>query len=426
MSDVPQRNGVPQLGSRLPAADGRLPSSGHLLDNMVLFARLLRVGDLDVTPTQLGDWLRALEHVDLRRKEDFKSASRALLVRRREDLDWYDLAFELFWQARDPAELERLEMGLLLQRRVERRRRSVIERLGEPPAEAARREEREPERRAAWSDREVLRRKNFADLTAAEDAEIRKLIAALRFDLDRRPSRRRVRSRRQGEVDLRRALRRSVRSGGEVLELPRRRRKLRRRPLVALCDVSGSMEPYARLLLRFLYALSQSSGRSTGADRLEAFVFGTRLTRITQQLQRRNVDDALRLAHAEIRDWGGGTRTGEALHRFNWDWSRRVLGRGAVVLLISDGWDRGDVGLLAREMDRLHRSCHRLIWLNPLLGSPEYRPLTRGMVAALPHVDDFLPVHDLRSLEQLGEVLGGLEERPTRRGAALRAATGRS
>jgi uncharacterized protein len=404
-------------------------ATGHLLDNMVLFARLLRVGDLDVTPAQLGDWLRALDHVDTRRKEDFKNASRTLLVRRREDLDWFDLAFELYWQARDPAELERLELGLLLQRRIERRQRSSVERLVEPTSETKDRRaeaDREPEQVGDWSDQEVLRRKNFADLTAAEHAEIRKLIAALRFELDRRPSRRRVSARRRGEVDLRRALRRSVRSGGEVLELPRRRRKLRRRPLVALCDVSGSMEPYARLLLHFLYAVSQSSGRRTGADRLEAFVFGTQLTRITNHLERRNVDDALRQAYGEIRDWGGGTRTGEALQRFNWDWSRRVLGRGAVVLLISDGWDRGDVALLAREMDRLHRSCHRLIWLNPLLGSPEYRPLTRGMVAALPHVDDFLPVHNLRSLEQLGEVLGELEERPTRRGAALRAATGGS
>jgi hypothetical protein len=232
-----------------------------------------------------------------------------------------------------------------------------------------------------------------------------------------------VPARRRGEADIRRALRRSIRSGGEVLELPRRQRKLRRRPLVALCDVSGSMEPYARLLLHFLYAVSQSSGRSTGVDRLEAFVFGTRLTRITRHLERRNVDDALRQAHAEIRDWGGGTRTGEALQRFNWDWSRRVLGRGAVVLVISDGWDRGDVALLAREMDRLHRSCHRLIWLNPLLGSPEYRPVTRGMTAALPHVDDFLPVHNLRSLEQLGQVLAEVGRHSPRRGTALRGAT---
>jgi uncharacterized protein with von Willebrand factor type A (vWA) domain len=401
-------------------------SGGQLLRNAVLFARLLRVGDLDVTPVQLGDWLRALDYVDIRRKEDFKNASRSLLVRRREDLDWFDLAFELFWQARDASELERIEMGLLLQRRVEQRKRSTIERLGDPPEETAKRRaerEREPERLAAWSDRELLRHKNFAELSAAEHAEIRRLIASLRFDLDRRPSRRRVAARRSGEVDLRRALRSSVKSGGELLALPRRQRKLRRRPLVALCDVSGSMEPYARLLLHFLFAVSQSSGSGTGVDRLEAFVFGTRLTRITRHLERRNVDDALRQAHAQIRDWGGGTRTGEALQRFNWDWSRRVLGRGAVVLVISDGWDRGDVALLAREMDRLHRSCHRLIWLNPLLGSPEYRPLTRGMAAALPYVDDFLPVHNLRSLEQLGEVLARIEARAPRRAATFRAAT---
>jgi uncharacterized protein with von Willebrand factor type A (vWA) domain len=180
-----------------------------------------------------------------------------------------------------------------------------------------------------------------------------------------------------------------------------------------LCDISGSMEPYSRLLLRFLYAVTRSPhardrGGASAPAKVEAFVFGTRLTRVTPQLARRDVDEALRLAAAEIADWAGGTRTGDALKEFNYTWSRRVLGGGAVVLLISDGWDRGDPALLSREIERLHRSCHRLWWLNPLLGSPGYEPLTRGMQAALPHLDAFLPVHDLRSLEQLGERLSAL------------------
>ena len=168
------------------------------------------------------------------------------------------------------------------------------------------------------------------------------------------------------------------------------------------------MEPYSRLLLHFIYAVSHPRSADPGISRVEAFAFGTRLTRLTHELAERDVDRALQASAHRIEDWGGGTRTGDALREFNFTWSRRLLGQGAAVLIISDGWDRGDITLLGREMERLHRSCHRLIWLNPLLGSPDYKPLTRGIVAALPHVDDFLPVHNLASLEQLGELLASL------------------
>ncbi|HVS12899.1 MAG TPA: VWA domain-containing protein [Thermoanaerobaculia bacterium] len=397
-----------------PTGEAAATGGGNLLRNMVLFARLLRVGGLDTTPQQLGDWIAALDLVDLRRKQDVKNASRAILVRRAQDLEWFDTAFELFWQARDPDELRRLEMGLMLQKRVERRRRAALEGVapersdgGEHPRGG------EPERVAAWSAREALRRKDFAHLSGDELAEVERLIDKLRFPIDPRRTRRRVPARHGRALDLRRTLRRSLRHGGELLRIERRDRKLHRRPLVVLCDISGSMEPYSRLLLRFLYAVARSPlardrAGATAPARVEAFVFGTRLTRVTPQLARRDVDQALRLAAAEIADWGGGTRTGEALKEFNYAWSRRVLGGGAVALVISDGWDRGDPALLSREIERLHRSCHRLWWLNPLLGSPGYQPLTRGMQAALPHLDAFLPVHDLRSLEQLGERLASL------------------
>ena len=390
------------------------PPGGNLLRNMVLFSRLLRVGGLDTTPPQLADWVAALDLVDLRKKQDTKNATRAVLVRRAEDLDWFDTAFELFWQARDPEELKRLEMGLMLQRSLERRQRIAAGgRSAAPAAAEPERERDQPERVAAWSDREALRRKDFAHLTPEELAEVKRAIDQLRFPVDPRRTRRLVPARHGRALDLRRTLRRSLRHGGELLRIERRARKLRRRPLVVLCDISGSMEPYARLLLRFLYAVARSplgAGRRGGGNPsgVETFVFGTRLTRVTTHLARRDVDDALRIAAAEIADWGGGTRTGEALRDFNYTWSRRVLGGGAVVLLISDGWDRGDPALLAREIERLHRSCHRLWWLNPLLGSPGYQPLTRGMQAALPHLDAFLPVHDLRSLEQLGQRLASL------------------
>ena len=225
----------------------------------------------------------------------------------------------------------------------------------------------------------------------------------LTWQLEPRRTRRTVAAAHGKLLDLRRTLRHNLRYGGEPLELPRRQRKVKRRPLVVICDISGSMERYSRVLLQFIYAVSSR------LDRVESFVFSTRLTRITRQLRTRDVDHALDEATAAITDWAGGTRIGEAIKHFNYQWARRVLNQGAVVLIISDGWDRGDVTLLGREMDRLHRSCHRLIWLNPLLSDVDYEPLVRGMQAALPHIDDFLPVHNLASLEQLADKLSKLQ-----------------
>jgi uncharacterized protein with von Willebrand factor type A (vWA) domain len=209
--------------------------------------------------------------------------------------------------------------------------------------------------------------------------------------------------------DLRRALRHNLKFGGELLTIPTVRRNVKPRPLVLLCDVSGSMERYARMFLHFIHSLIR------GMNRVEAFLFATRLTRITREMAGRGVDEALPKIPRRVPDWASGTRIGETLRAFNVRWARRVLGHGAVVLLISDGWDRGDPDQLRREMARLQRSCHRLIWLNPLLGSPEYQPLTRGMQAALPFVDDFLPVHNLASLEALAAHLNRLPARRTPR-----------
>lgn len=189
-----------------------------------------------------------------------------------------------------------------------------------------------------------------------------------------------------------------------MLTFARREPRKKPRPLVVIADISGSMERYTRLLLHFIYSLTQGL-----RQRVEAFAFGTRLTRLSRHMRHRDVARALAGVSHAVSDWSGGTRIGESLRTFNYDWARRVLGGGAVVLLISDGWDRGDPELLAKEVDRLRRSCHRLIWLNPLLGSPEYEPLTRGMVAALPYVNDFLPVHNLESLEELARHLERLD-----------------
>lgn len=388
------------------AAAGR----GHLLRNIVLFGRLLRVGSLDVTPTQLRDWVAALELVDLARKRDVKAAARAVLVSRRRDLPWFDKAFELFWQARDPRELEQLELGLMIQRRTERTKRAAIQKLAlnDNEGEDGSTDTDRTARTALYSAREALRRKDFAQLEGDELDEIKRLMATMHWELETRRTRRLKPSSGGHRLDLRRTLRRNLAHGGELIDLVGRDRKHRRRPLVLLCDISGSMEPYSRLLLHFIYAVSHPRSADPGISRVEAFAFGTRLTRLTQELGERDVDRALQAAAHRIEDWGGGTRTGDALREFNFNWSRRLLGQGAAVLIISDGWDRGDIDLLGKEMERLHRSCHRLIWLNPLLGSPDYRPLTRGIVAALPHVDDFLPVHNLASLEQLGDLLASL------------------
>ena len=383
---------------------------GHLLRNIVLFGRLLRVGSLDVTPTQLRDWVAALELVDLARKRDVKAAARAVLVSRRRDLPWFDKAFELFWQARDPRELEQLELGLMIQRRTERTKRAAIQKLAlnDNQGEDGSTDTDRTARTALYSAREALRRKDFAQLEGDELDEIKRLMATMHWELETRRTRRLKPSSGGHRLDLRRTLRRNLAHGGELVDLVGRDRKHRRRPLVLLCDISGSMEPYSRLLLHFIYAVSHPRSADPGISRVEAFAFGTRLTRLTQELAERDVDRALQSAAQRIEDWGGGTRTGDALREFNFTWSRRLLGQGAAVLIISDGWDRGDIALLGQEMERLHRSCHRLIWLNPLLGSPDYQPLTRGIVAALPHVDDFLPVHNLASLEQLGELLASL------------------
>jgi uncharacterized protein len=207
-------------------------------------------------------------------------------------------------------------------------------------------------------------------------------------------------------LDLRRTVRRNLKYGGEILDWAEREPKVKPRPLVIIADVSGSMERYTRLLLLFTYGLARAL-----EQKVEAFVFSTRLTRITRQLRERNLDRALHEVSHAVPDWSGGTRIGEALRTFNFEWGRRVLGHGALTLVISDGWDCGDPNVLHDEIARLQRSSRRLIWLNPLLGSPEYEPLTRGIQTALPYIDDFMPVHNLASLEELAKHLGGLSER---------------
>jgi uncharacterized protein with von Willebrand factor type A (vWA) domain len=381
-------------------------AGGHLLRNLVLFGRVLRGLGLDVNPGRMIDLVLALQHVQIGVKSDFYHAARALLVHKRDDIALFDAAFEMFWQTP-------LGEWKLLEIQGRRIRRGAQEPLVAPPALAGEsgraplpadaQERTVIEVTKTYSAREVLRKRDFASLTESEIDDVRRMMDELVWTLGERLTRR---QRRGGKhrLDLRRTLRRSLRHGGELLDWAHREPRRKPRPLVVICDVSGSMERYTRLLLHFIYGLTQGLGQ-----RVEAFAFGTRLTRLSRHLRDRDIERALEGVSRAVVDWSGGTRIGDSLKSFNYDWGRRVLGGGAVVLLISDGWDRGDPEVLAKEMDRLRRSCHRLVWLNPLLGSAEYEPLTRGMQAALPYVDDFLPVHNLKSLESLARHLSRLE-----------------
>ena len=280
-----------------------------------------------------------------------------------------------------------------------------------------------------YSAREVLRQKDFAQFSGQEIAEARQMMASLRWNLGQRRTRRMAPGDR-GSLDLRRTLRRSLQYGGELFDLAERGPKHRPRSLALICDVSGSMERYTRMLLHFIHTIAV--GQSPSPHQVEAFLFATRLTRITRQLRYRSIDQAIAEVSRTVPDWAGGTRIGEAVKTFNYQWLRRTLRGQAIVMIISDGWDRGEPELLARETSRLQRSCHRLMWLNPLLGSPDYQPLTQGMQAALPYVDDFLPVHNMNSLQALADRLSviGPERSPVARlpppaaGAGTRTAAG--
>jgi uncharacterized protein len=382
-----------------PAAINLAPT--YLLDYLLGFGRLLRQMGVPVDPGRMIDLLEAIRHIRIGHEEDLRSACQVVLIQRREDLPLFEQAWHFWWATRRGGVVSDVRLPENPARVTPVPRRLMRQRA--PRADQGSAEKREEiEIQLSYSPGEALREKDFADFDADEMDQVRALLALLRPRIEQRLTRRRVPGRGR-TIDLRRALRRAMRTGGEALALPRRRRKRRQRPLVVLCDISGSMDRYSRILLQFVYSIT------IGLHEVESFVFGTRLTRITRLLRNRDIDEAVDHVAGQVRDWGGGTRIGEAIKDFNFIWGRRVLGHGAVVLLISDGWDRGEPDLLRREMARLQRTSHRLIWLNPLLGRANYQPLTRGLQAALPYVDNFLPVHNLHSLEQLGQVLADLD-----------------
>src|SRR4051794_14467081 len=373
--------------------------TAYLLDYLLGFGRLLRQMGVAVDPGKMIDLLQAVQYIDIGREMDLRSACQAVLIRRREDLPLFDQAWAFWWATRRSGPVSDVQLPEA-RPNVTPVPRRLMRHRDNPMAGAEREEREELEFQFSYSASDLLKQKDFAQFDADEMDAARALIAQIRPRIEQRRTRRMIAGRGR-HFDLRRSMRRSMRTGGETLFLPRRERKLRPRPLVVLCDISGSMDRYSRILLQFVYTITM------GLRDVETFVFGTRLTRITRLLRNRDIDEAIDLVAGHVHDWGGGTRIGEALKDFNFVWGRRVLGHGAVVLLISDGWDRGDPTLMSRETARLQRTSHRLIWLNPLLGRTGYQPLTRGLQAALPFVDEFLPVHNLQSLEQLGTLLAG-------------------
>jgi len=384
-------------------------TEGRLAENVMHFARLLRAAGLRIGPDRVVDCVKALEMAGAcefpLRREDWYWTMSAVLLSRNEQRPIFDQAFRIFW--RDPKLAERMMQLMLPQaygrapKPEEQQSQRLTDALFSQKQQESKTEKLELEARLTFSSREVLQRMDFDTMSAAELAEAKKLIAELRLPLPVIKTRRFHVQRNGTRIDLRRSLRETLREGGDVIPLVRAAPRELHPPLVVLCDISGSMNPYSRMFLHFLHAITNDR------DRVSVFVFGTRLTNITRQLRHRDVDVAMARVAEAIKDWSGGTRIGASLREFNWRWGRRVLGQNACVLLVSDGLDREAGEGLGDEMERLAKSCRYLVWLNPLLRYDKFEARPAGVRAMLPHVDLFLPVHNLDSLLDLAKALSG-------------------
>ncbi|HEX9397321.1 MAG TPA: VWA domain-containing protein [Burkholderiales bacterium] len=378
--------------------------AGRLPENVVHFTRLLRAAGLRIGPDRGIDCVRALEIAGAERRDDWYWTMSAVLLSREEQRPIFDQAFNIFW--RDPKLAERM-MQLMLPKALgraakpeEQQSQRLTDALFDQKRHLSEQQEKiELEARLTFSAREVLQRMDFDTMSAAELAEARKVIRNLRLPLPLVRTRRKRISLQGKSIDLRETLRESLRKGGDFIPLVRAAPRELHPPLVVLCDISGSMNPYSRMFLHFLHAITNDR------DRVSVFVFGTRLTNITRQLRHRDVDVAMARVAEAIKDWSGGTRIGHALREFNFRWARRVLGQNACVLLVSDGLDREAGEGLSEEMERLSKSSRSLVWLNPLLRYEKFEARPAGVRAMLPHVDLFLPVHNLKSLVDLAKAI---------------------
>jgi uncharacterized protein with von Willebrand factor type A (vWA) domain len=392
----------------LPRAAG-----GRLAENVLHFARVLRGAGIPIGTDKVMDAVRVLPSSGLARREDWHATLAALFVTRHEQQALFDEAFERFW--RDPALEERVRAMLLPKVEGRTPRDESGGRLAQAlqpgerprPREALAPPEVTVDATLTFSASERLRTLDFERMTAGEWDEARRAVASLRLPVPEVRTRRYAPSRRGRAIDLAATLRLMARRGGELASLARRERRPRPPPLVVLCDISGSMHRYTRMFLHFLHALTRER------QHVATFLFGTRLTHVTRELRDRDVDEALARVCAAVTDWAGGTRIGPCLREFNFRWARRLLGQNACVLLVTDGLDRDDARAhpagarsgLAAEMDRLHRSCRRLVWLNPLLRYEGFEPRASGIASMLPHVDEFIPMHNLESLRALAALL---------------------
>ena len=399
---------------------GETPPSeeaGRFAENIVHFGRLLRRAGLPVGPASVMDAVAAVEAAGIGSRADLYWTLHAVFVSRRDHHVLFDEAFQSFWRARGLVEkMISIFSPMAPPRPPAEPARAGSTRVAKAlfgEAEADRQVERpeiEIDARFTVSGREVLQRKDFAQMSAEEIALARKAIRDMVMPLDKRPTRRQVAAPRAGEIDLRRTVQASLRSGGAIIPLAYRAPRQAHPPIVALLDISGSMSQYSRLFLHFLHALAERR-------RVTTFLFGTRLTNVTRLLRAKDPDEALMACSAEVPDWSGGTRIGEAIAGFNRLWSRRVLSGGPIVLLITDGLERDAVDGLTAATDRLHRSCRRLIWLNPLLRFDGFEARAAGVRAMLPHVDEFRPIHSLDAVAGLCAALGspgGAESDPRR------------
>jgi uncharacterized protein with von Willebrand factor type A (vWA) domain len=384
--------------------------SGQLATNILYFARALREAGLPVGPGAVLDALAAVEAAGIGNREDFYATLHAVFVKKHEHSLLFDQAFRIFWKRR--GFLDKL-IAMMSPAADPAKRKDKAEagasRIADaffktPQDDATAERSLDLDAKLTMSAVEILQKKDFAQMSAAEIIAARAEIAKLRLPANAVKIRRYVPRSRGARVDPRRSFRRSLKAGGSVIDLAFRARSVRHPPVVALCDISGSMSEYTRIFLHFVHALGEYR-------RVSTFLFGTRLTNVTRALREKDVDEALALCSDQVKDWSGGTRIGAALHRFNREWSRRVLGQGAIVLLFTDGLERDDAEELGHEMERLRKSCRRLIWANPLLRYGGFEAKAQGIRAMLPHVDEFRPIHNLANMADLCRALAE-DDRP--------------
>ena len=390
---------IPSERSSNPFAATAPQATGKLADNILYFARALRDAGLPVGPGAVIDAINAVEAAGIGTREDFRATLHAVFVKKHEHTIIFDQAFAIFWrkrgfiekmialmspQAKDHSEPKKPDAGAA----------RVADALYKHKPQDKPKEQVEVDARFTMSASEVLQTKDFAQMSADEIAVARAAIARLRMPSEKMRLRRWKPDPHGGRIDPRGTFRKSLRSGGAI-ELAFRAHAERYAPIVAICDISGSMSDYTRIFLHFLHQLTDQRRR------VHTFLFGTRLTNVTRALRQKDVDEALAECSAGVKDWSGGTRIGASLHAFNREWSRRVLGQGAICVLFTDGLERDHLDQLSAEMERLHKSCRRLIWVNPLLRYSEFQAKASGVRAMLPHVDEFRPIHNLRSMADL-------------------------